>query len=309
VPEDGRAAAASSRPLTPSAARRRLGEELRSIREEARLSLTDAAAGIERSAATLSRLENARTVPRLLDVRTLIAHYRKVAPDVLLNGTEERIIDLAETARQHEWFASFRDVLAGELTSDEARRYVEYESDATFIRSFEPELVPGLLQTPEYAAAVTQVFFPERTADERARLVDFRMGRQRILEPEAGAIAFEVVVGEAAIRRTIGPPGVMRRQLEVLINDLVNGRSNVTIRIVPISVSIPAVFGGPFAVLDLSSPDEPGLVYLEGREGSQFMPGEEQIARYRALFDELLKAALSAAETRGFLEDEVTRLG
>ncbi|WP_433276616.1 helix-turn-helix domain-containing protein [Pseudonocardia xinjiangensis] len=294
--------------LTPSAARRRLGEELLKSRRRARLSLDEAARGIERSAATLSRLENGRTIPRLVDVKALIAHYQSVASRSVANGTEERILTLAEIARKEEWFASFRDVLAGELTSNEARRLVEFEGEATMIRSYEPELVPGLLQTEAYAAAVTEAFFPERSDVERQRLVEFRLGRQQILQRGDREVDLRVVIGEAALRHVMGSPAVMREQLNALLADVQNGRSNVTIQVSPLALAIPAVLGGPFAQMDLASEEGPGLVYLEGRESAQFMLTDDAVERYRELFHQLTGAALDAGGSAKVLEEAIKHL-
>jgi len=293
--------------LTPSAARRRLGEELQKARAVTRLSLNEAAAGIERSAPTLSRLENGKTVPRLVDVRALIAQYRAVATSSVANGAEERILDLAERARHEEWFASFRDVLGGELTSNDARRYVEFEGAATTICAYEPELIPGLLQTEAYAAAITAIFFPERLDEDRRRLVEFRLRRQQILQGDQ-AVDLHVVIGEAAIRRVVGSSAVMREQLSKLLGIVRDGQPKVTIQIVPLTVAIPAVFGGSFVKMDLMSDEEPGVVYLEGREGSQYVQTDDIVERYQRLFEELVKASLDAEDTAHVLEEAIKRL-
>lgn len=294
--------------LTPSTARRRLGDELQRVRKRSRLSLEEAAQGIERSAATLSRLENGKTVPRLVDVKALLAHYQTVASTSVTNGIEERILTLAEIARKEEWFASFRDVLAGELTSNEARRLVEFEGNATEIRSYEPETVPGLLQTEAYAAAITAAFFPERTDVERQRLVEFRLGRQHIVDASSGRVDLHVVIGEAALRRRVGSSDVLREQLSALLARVRDGHPHVTIQIAPLELAIPAVLGGPFVQMGLASDEEPGLVYLEGREAAQFMQTDAAIERYSDLFAQLIVAALDADRSAKVIEEAIGRL-
>lgn len=294
--------------LTPSTARRRLGGELQKARTRARLSLAEAAKSIERSAPTLSRLENGKTIPRLVDVRALIEQYKAASASAVGNGDEQRILTLAERARQAEWFASFRDVLSGDLTSNEAQRLVEFEGAATVIRAYEPELISGLMQTPDYAAAVTEIFFPERDEDDRRRLVEFRMKRQQILRAGEQPTDFHLVLGEAALRRVVRSPTVMREQLSVLLDAIRSGRPNVVVRVAPLTLAVPAVFGGPFMQMDLASDEEPAVVYLEGREGSQFIQTEDVVDRYRNIFAQLAAEALDADHSAYMIEEAVKAL-
>jgi transcriptional regulator with XRE-family HTH domain len=267
--------------LTPSTARRKLGEELRAVREATGLILGEAAARIQRSAATLSRLETGKSVPRLVDVLALLDQYAEERANAVSNGTRELIIELAEQGRAEEWFAPFRDVISGDMTPDDVQRYVEFESDATTIWSYEPELVPGLLQTQSYAEGVARLFFPKRSDVEIARFVEFRIARQHVLRRKPTPLRFDVVIGESALRRVIGGAEVMREQLLAVLSNITNGQSNVRIRIAPITLAAPAVVGGPWVVMDFAPGDEPGLVHLESRGGSGYFRNAEMLDRYR----------------------------
>lgn len=295
--------------VSPSVARRRLAEEMRSAREAAGLRLSDAAARIQRSAPTLSRIETNRSLPRLVDVKALLDLYEEQVPAAVPPGARDRIIQLAEIAREAEWFSTFRDVLSGDLTAADVQRFVEYESDATKIWSFQPELVPGILQTRRYAEAVTSLFFPDRKPADRARFVEFRLARQHVLNRQQAPLELDVVIGEAVLRRVVGSADVMREQIRAVLDNVRNGQRNVRIRIAPIALSVPAVFGGPFLVMDLPGDDDPGLVYLEGRAGATYVQSAPEVARYRKLIEDLDEAVLDREGSQALLEEVLKDLG
>ena len=164
------------------------------------------------------------------------------------------------------------------------------------------------MQTPEYAAAVTAIFFPDRGEDDRQRLVEFRMNRQQILRDGEGATELHLVLGEAALRRVVGSPTVMRDQLAVLLEAIRDPRPNITVRVASLTLAIPAVFGGSFAQLELASDEEPAVVYLEGREGSQFVRTDDVVERYRGMFAQLKADALDADHSAYLIEEAVKAL-
>ncbi len=147
------------RPISPGAARRRLGSELRALRELASLKLEDAGRHLQRSAATVSRLESAKAAPRLVDIAALLEFYSNESPRPVAPEVRERVLRLAADSRKKQWFEPFRDVITGDMIPDHFRRLVEYETDAREIRTYEPEIIPGLLQTRAYAVAVANLFF------------------------------------------------------------------------------------------------------------------------------------------------------
>ena len=177
--------------ITPSSAKRRLGAALKDAREAAGLSLDEATRAIQRSAAALSRLERGRLQkPRLIEVTALLDHYRAVSDAAVTADQHAQILRLTTQAAEPAWFSSFRDVLGGPMTADDAQRYIEFESDASVIRSFEAEVVPGLLQTRSYAEAVAEVFFPTCSARERARFVELRLAPQQVLDRPGEPLRF-----------------------------------------------------------------------------------------------------------------------
>jgi hypothetical protein len=250
---------------------------------------------IQRTAPTLSRLERGRlSKPRVVDVRAPLDRYGNAVDPARRDG----ILRLAGQAAEPEWFKKFSDVLGGSMTVDDAKRYIEFENDASVIRSYEPEMIPGLLQVRGYAEAVTDAFFPGRSAAERERFVALRLARQQVLERPHDPLVFDAVIGELALRRQVADETIMRDQIQALL-DLSTG-SNVTVRIAPIELGHPAAIGG--LVMDLADPDENGVVYLESRGAPQFLQDDDTLDTFRQLHDDLVDAVLSVEKSRNFLE-------
>jgi hypothetical protein len=301
-PDDPSPVRTEPRPLSPGAARRRLGAELRSLREAAGLRLEDAGNVLQRSSATMSRMEGGRLLPRLVDVAALLEHYAGAVPQAVSPETRERMLRLAADGRRKQWFDPFRDVMTGDMTPDHIRRLIEHETDAVDIKAYGPELVPGLLQTPAYARAVVDVFFPGRPRPHRDRFVEFRMARQEVLSRAGGSTRFSAVIGESALRRPWGSWSALREQLRSLLGDLDGARPNVQVFVVPLTAAVPAAMGGPFVLL--SSGEDAGgddLVYLESRSGADYLQSRAEVERFQLYFDSLVESSLRPADAHALL--------
>jgi hypothetical protein len=297
--EAGAAMPTGERTLSPGAARRELGLLLKRLREERNLRLGDAGKPLQRSAATMSRLENGKLTPRRLEVNALLDHYAEFAP--VSAEVREEALGLAGDARKQEWFSPFRDVMTGALTSDHIQRYIEFETDAEELLSYEVEFVPGLLQTAGYARAVADLFYPDSSDHERARFVDFRLARQQRLEREGASFRLRTVIRETAIRRVLGSPSIMVEQLKRLAVHLDEPDGNIQIRIVPDSLALPVAMRGSFAVMRF--PGDHGLVYIEGREGADYLRTDAIVRRYREDFTALWDASLTPQDSLNFVEE------
>lgn len=286
--------------VSPAAARRRLGKDLRDLRAAADMTREDVAAELERSTATMSRLERGTSKPRQADVKALLDLYGERRSGLVDDQTRQALLALALESRKQDWYTAYRDVLGTSLEPSGLRTYVELESDARSYRSLEATLVPGLLQTPAYAAAIAAVYFPDATSAQRQRFVEFRMERQRVIDQLHD---LHVVIGEAALRRLGDEPAVMHEQLQRLLADLSDGRTNVEIQIAPVGLTVPAVLRGSFVLMELG--DGSSIVYLEGRESATYLRGEDDIARYRAEFDELARQALDRDASRKLVEEVI----
>lgn len=289
---------------SPAASRRRLGAELKRLREAAGKKIEDAAQALDCSTAKISRLENGKGVPFPRDVRDLIEIY---GPEADAKGDE--LLDLVAEGRAQDWFNGFRDVFQGDMFADHLQRYLALELDASVIKTFEADLIPGLLQTEEYIDAICSIVFPERSQKERARFVEFRRERQEAVLRQHQPPELNVILSEGAIVRRIGGPGVMHRQLEVLLDEL-NGRlARVDLRVTPLMVEAPGALGGPFAILKYADPTDQDVVYLEGREGGTYLETDGDVTRYEQIFSGLERDSLPADESLKRITQEIDRLG
>jgi transcriptional regulator with XRE-family HTH domain len=288
---------------SPAASRRRLGAELRGLRESAGKRIEDAAQVLRCSTAKISRLENGKGVPFERDVRDLIDAYGPEAQE-----RRDYLYELVEEARAQDWFSAFRDVFQSEMTADHLHRFFELERDASAIKTFEADLVPGLLQTEEYIDAVCSIVFPERSEKERARFVEFRRTRQEILLRQAEVPQLSVILNEAAIMRRIGGPAVMRRQLEALLGDLDGRLKFVEFRMIPMTGEARGALGGPFSIMKYDDPHDQDVVYLEGREGAHYLETDDDVARYERIFSGLERESLSRDDSLSRIAHEVERL-
>jgi transcriptional regulator with XRE-family HTH domain len=252
--------------VSPTLRARRLAIELSSRREAAGLSREEAARRLEWSTSTVFRIETGRSRPQPRSVRDLLDLYG-------VTGTErDGLIQLARDARQPGWWHSFRDVLPNPYEV-----YIGLETGAVSIRNFEPLIIPGLLQTADYARAMIRGGPRELDREEIERRVEVRMSRQQILlhdnRPRLWA-----VIDEAAIRRVVGGSTVMAAQLRHLAEAAEHGRT--TLQVVPFGAGAHAGAGGPFVILELPGPAEPDLVYVETLAGDIYLEERTDVNRY-----------------------------
>lgn len=279
-------------PYSPSVRRRRLSAELRRLREKHGLTAAQAAerAGWPQSKVTKIELGERKNVTTQ-DLAVLFEVYEVTDPEI-----REALEGLAKDAKQRGWWSQYKDVFSGPLP--------DFETEATSIQTYESQVVPGLLQLPEYIEAVFeggQVHEPH--VIERA--VAARLCRQEILNrydpPELW-----VVLDEAALRRMIGGAEVMRKQVQHLIH--MAARHNITIQVLPFGVGAHAALVGSFVILDFPAPLDPSLAYAETYAASLLMETPAELARYNAVFGHLQGSALSATESVKLMEAVMAQL-
>ena len=265
----------------PTVRRRQLGRELRRLREDAGLHLDQLAERLRCSPSRVSRIETARiriapgTVHEILDVLEIRDDRR------------DRLVALARQAEEPGWWQEYTDVLPYEYAT-----FIALEAEASALRNFEPLVVPGLLQTADYAREVVRYgrAFP---ADEVEARVDTRMARQKVLtRPEP--IDLHVVLDEPIMHRMVGGPEVMREQLRRLIElaDL----PNVRLQVLPASAAGTVMnLTGPFVIINLAS-DAP-IVYLEILAGDVYIERASTVQMYTSIFQTLCAEALDERAT------------
>src|SRR3984893_2109520 len=273
---------------TPTLRRRRLAAELQRRREATGMSREEVARQLEWSTSTLFRIETGRNRPQPGNVRMLLELYGVTGPE------RDALIQLTREARQTGRWHSFRDVLPNPYEV-----YIGLEAGAASIRNFEPIVVPGLLQTEDYARATFRNGPRELDADEVQRRVEVRLARQEILARDDRPRLW-AVIDEAVIHRAVGGVSVMRRQLRHLAESAQQGRT--TIQVVPYRAGAHAGTTGPFVILDFPEPTDPAVVYVETLAGDIYLEERSDVNRYTLAFDRLLAAALHPDDSVRMIE-------
>jgi len=279
---------------SPTLRGRRLATELMQRREATGLSREEVARRLEWSTSTVFRIETGRSRPQPGNVRALLELYGVAGPE------RDGLIQLARDARQPGWWHSFRDVLPNPYEV-----YIGLEAGAAAIRNFEPVVVPGLLQTEDYAREVFRNGPRELDPEDVERRVEVRMARQKILT-RSGRPRLWAVIDEAVIRRVVGGPEVMRGQLRHLTQSAGQGRT--TIQVVPYQAGAHAGSIGPVVILDFPEPTDPAVVYIETLAGDIYLEEPADVDRYTLAFDRLLAAALHPDDSVRLIEQAAAEI-
>jgi transcriptional regulator with XRE-family HTH domain len=272
----------------PTALRIALGGHLRRLREASGITREAAGETIRASSSKISRLELGRVSSKERDVADLISLYGITDPE-----EREILLTLARQANAPGWWREYGDVLPNWFET-----YLGLEQAASVIRAYEPQLVPGLLQTEDYARAIMLLRHLHMSHSEIERRVALRMARQAFLS-QPGAPDLWVALDEAALRRPLGDQKVQQAQLLHLIE--MAQRPNITLQIVPFDVGAHAAVGGPFTILRFSEPDLPDIVYLEHLTSALYLDKKRDIVEYLAIMDNLCIQAESPTATLSLL--------
>ncbi|HLQ57743.1 MAG TPA: helix-turn-helix transcriptional regulator [Streptosporangiaceae bacterium] len=265
----------------PTVLRLLLGAQLRRLREAKRISLEDAGHVIRASHSKMSRLELGRVGFKDRDIADLLTLY-----GVTDEQEREALRALARQANAQGWWHDYSDILPSWFEA-----YVGLEEAATRIRSYEIQFVPGLLQTEDYARAVTLLGHAKAPAKEIERRVSLRRARQALLKGPRPPHLW-VVLDEAVLRRPVGGRQVMREQLEYLIECA--AMPNVTLQLIPFQAGGHAAAGGPFSILRFAEPDLPDVVYLEQLTSAIYLDKRETVDTYVAVMERLCLDAFPA---------------
>jgi DNA-binding XRE family transcriptional regulator len=251
----------------PTVRRMLVGAQLRRLRTEAGISREQAGQAIRASEWKIHRLENGQVGFKERDVVDLLRLYGVTDP-----GEVAALVELAQQANQPGWWQPY-----GDLLPQWFRAYVDLEAAATLIRTYEAQYVPGLLQTPDYMRAVIGGAYLGAAPEEVERRVTLRLGRQQLLTRE-NAPRLWAVVDEAALRRPVGGPEVMRAQLERLID--ATRLPNVTLQILPLGAGAHPAMVGAFSVLRFADQELPDVVYLEHLTNAVYLDKREDLDQY-----------------------------
>ena len=250
----------------PTVRRMLVGAKLRRLRTDMGLSREEAAEAIRASAWKIHRLENGQVGFKERDLVDLLERYGVTDPDEI-----DELLTLAREANVPGWWQHYGDVLPHWF-----RTYVDLESAATLIRTYEGMFVPGLLQTDDYMRAVIRDASLE-SSEEVGRRVRLRMARQILLTREHPPRLW-AVMDEAALRRPVGGREVMRGQLERLID--ATKLPNVTLQVLPFGAGAHPAMVGAFSILRFADRELPDVVYLEHLTNAVYLDKRAEVERY-----------------------------
>ncbi|MEU7633379.1 helix-turn-helix transcriptional regulator [Nocardia sp. NPDC049220] len=275
--------------------RRQLGRYLRDLRTQTGMTIPEAARRIERGASTLQRLETGQAERiRLLDIRELCSIY-----DADETKTTA-LMGLAQQAAIKSWYHEYGNLIPANFDV-----YMGLEASAHQLTSYAPDVILGLLQTPDYRLTLLRSALPDETSDEINRRVQLKLKRQALITRKSQPAHLDVVLLECALQRLVGGRKVMTAQLRHLAD--MSTLPNVSIRVLPFAAGIPLGDPlGPFTILDFGTdnkgkPIEPPVVYLESFTGDLYLEKPEDVARYHEAHAVIRRAALDETASRNLI--------
>ncbi|MFI1566417.1 helix-turn-helix domain-containing protein [Streptomyces sp. NPDC020490] len=274
--------------VNPTVRRRRLGQELRRLRELKGMTAEEVAERLLVSQSKISRLENGRRSISQRDVRDLCGVY-----EVEDHRIVDSLMQMAKDSRQQGWWHSFGDIPYSV--------YIGLETDAASLRVYDPQVVPGLLQTRQYAESLIAGALPETAAADIDKRVQVRMRRQeRITAPE-NPLRLWTVMDEAALRRVVGNRSLMRDQLEHLVEQ--SQLPHVTVQVIPFDMGAHPGLNGQYAILEFPDAADSSVVYIEGVTSDLYLEKANDVQKYSVMYEHLRAQALNPDQSRQFIAD------
>ena len=276
---------------SPAVQRRRLRSELRRARERAGLTRDQVTAALEMSMSKIVRIETGAVRVSATDLRALLDLYHVQDPDEVNN-----LLALARGARDRPAQSQYGDAASSRLVE-----FIELEAAASSTRHFQPLMIPGLLQTREYARVILEQLNQGRglNNDDIDARVEVRMKRQELLERDNAPELF-FVLDEAVTRRLVGGRQVMGRQLDRLID--LAGRDRITVEVLPFSAGAYPALNGSFVIQGFADAADADVLFQEGPEGDEISSDNPaMLSRYENIFAELRRLSLGPQGSLSFL--------
>ncbi|MBD0709393.1 MULTISPECIES: helix-turn-helix domain-containing protein [unclassified Streptomyces] len=274
--------------VNPTVRRRRLGQELRRLRESKNMTAEQVADRLLVSQSKISRLENGRRSISQRDVRDLCGVYEV---------EDERMVDslmqMAKDSRQQGWWHAFGDIPYSV--------YIGLETDAESLRMYEPQIIPGLLQTHAYAEAVIAGALPESTPAEIEKRVTVRTRRQERVRDAERPLRLWAVIDEGALHRVVGSRQLMVEQLEYLIEQA--QLPHVTVQVLPFEMGAHPGISGQYSILEFPDTSDSSVVYIEGVTSDLYLEKTQDVGKYSVMYEHLRAQALNVEQTRDFIAE------
>lgn len=274
--------------VNPTVRRRRLGQELRRLRELKGMTAEEVAERLLVSQSKISRLENGRRSISQRDVRDLCGVYE--VEDVRI---VDSLMQMAKDSRQQGWWHSFGDIPYSV--------YIGLETDAASLRAYDPQVVPGLLQTRQYAEALITGALPETASAEVEKRVQVRLRRQERISAPENPLRLWTVMDESVLRRVVGTRSVMRDQLEYLVEQ--SQLPHVTVQVIPFDMGAHPGLNGQYAVLEFVDAADSSVVYIEGVTSDLYLEKANDVQKYSVMYEHLRAQALNVDQSRQFIAD------
>lgn len=279
---------------SPTICRRRLAREIARLREEANMTIEQAAESAGISMSHLSRVERAHVGVRLPVVKVLLATYGADAETVAY------LTEVAKEASQRGWWHKYVSSIPEQYAT-----YIGFEAEADQVWSYDASTVPGLLQTEEYARAMFHGGVTRYSEDEIARRVEVRVQRQEILTRDDPA-KLRIVLDEAVLRRQVGGPTTLDDQLRRIVE--VAALPHVDVQVMPFAVGAHPGTPGSFIVLGFAEPSDPPVVYIETMAGDLYPESQRDINSAILTFDRLRAMALSPDDSTALIRQVAKEL-
>lgn len=276
--------------VNPTVSRRRLGSELRRLREISGVTTQQVASRLLISQPKISLLENGRRLIKPRDVRDLCGLY-----GVRDQRRVGHLMQMARESGQQGWWDAYDDIPYG--------AYIGLEAEAAALRIYEPLVIPGLLQTSAYARAVIAGTIPHATAEQAATRLEVRMRRQDRLRAPGDLLRLWVVLDASALWRVVGSREVMREQLEHLTH--LSAQPHITVQVLPHDVGAHPGVSGQFTLLEFAEATDVNVVYLERFTSDLYLEKRSDVRRYSDMYAHLQAQALSPDATRSFVEEVI----
>ncbi len=273
--------------VNPTVRRRRLGQELRRLRELKGMTAEEVAERLLVSQSKISRLENGRRSISQRDVRDLCGVY-----EVEDQRMVDSLMEMAKDSRQQGWWHAFGDV---PYSVD-----IGLETDAASLRVYDPQVVPGLLQTRQYAEALISGALPEAPPQDIDKRIQVRLRRQERISTGENPLRLWAVLDEAALRRRVGNRQVMIEQLEYLLE--MSQLPHITVQLIPFTMGAHPGVSGQYAILEFPDAADSSVVYIEGVTSDLYLEKPQDVQRYSVMYEHLRAQALNADQTREFIQ-------
>jgi hypothetical protein len=263
-----------------------LGQELRRLRELKGMTAEEVAERLLVSQSKISRLENGRRSISQRDVRDLCGVY-----EVEDHRIVDSLMQMAKDSRQQGWWHAFGDIPYSV--------YIGLETDAASLRVYEPQVVPGLLQTRQYAEALISGALPESGTTDIEKRVSVRLRRQERIRDAEHPLRMWAVIDEAALRRQVGGRHLMREQLEHLVE--LSQQPHVTVQVLPFEMGAHPGVNGQYAILEFPDTSDSSVVYIEGVTSDLYLEKANDVQKYSVMYEHLRAQALNVEQTRQFI--------